>query len=440
MTPRQPFGLPLSVAALVLVCLSLACTGDPRPGAVLEAPAPAGAVASATGTSTPPFRAPTAPDAARAMEHIRVLAGDIGVREAGTPGEQRAADYIRDQLERAGYGATIEAFPVQVPRDESQVLAVPPGNAALDAIAMAGAPDGEARGRLVFAGLGRAADYAGVDARGAIVLVNRGVASFREKAEAAQQAGAVALVVANTQPGPFRGTIAAGSPAITIPVVGVASEDASLLDATAKAGAAIGVRALRKSDRFESHNVVGQPSNEPCTAYVGAHYDSVPRAPGANDNASGTAGMLELARTQRAAGLCFVAFGSEEVGLFGSQAFVQAHGTQGVRYMLNLDMIGVLDHPEVVASDEASSRTLADRASKAAGAVGVVMPRGAFPQFASSDHATFTKAGIPAVTLYAGDDQRMHTPDDDVAHISSEAVGTMLKAGAAILADLQTGR
>lgn len=374
------------------------------------------------------------------MEHIRVLAGEIGVRETGTPEEQRAAEYIRDQLQRTGYRAAIEAFPVEVPRDQSQVLGVPPGNADLDALAMAGAPDGEARGRLVFAGLGRASDYAGIDARGAIVLVNRGVSTFREKAEVAQQAGAVAVIVANNQPGRFRGTIAGGSPAIAIPVVSASSEDASLLDVTAQAGATIGVRALRKSDRFESRNVVGRPSDEPCTAYVGAHYDSVPRAPGANDNASGTAGMLELARTQRAAGVCFVAFGAEEVGLFGSEALVQAHGTQGVRYMLNLDMIGVLDRPEVVASDEASSRTLADRASKAAAGVGVVMPRGSFPQFASSDHATFAKAGVPAVTLSSGDDQRMHTPGDDVAHISPEAVGTVLRAAAAILADLQSGR
>ncbi len=422
---------------LVLGVLLAACGSTPP--RVAQRTASSGAPASAA-ASGPAFGPPSEPEADRAMEHIRVLASDIGVRESGTPEELRAAEYIRDALERAGYRATLEAFTVDVPRDKSVLFDVPPGASELDAIAMPGAPDGEARARLVSAGLGRPEDYTGVDARGAVVLVNRGVTTFRDKAVAAQQAGALALIVANNQPGRFRGSIPAGAPEIAIPVVGASSDAADLLDVAAAEGAAIGVRALRVSAPFESRNVVGHPSEEPCTGYVGSHYDSVPRAPGANDNASGTAGMLELARTQRTRGLCFVAFGAEELGLFGSKALIRQHGVEGVRFMLNLDMLGVLNGPEVVAStDDAGSRSMADRAARAAGAAGVTVPRGAFPAFASSDHASFTEAGVPAVTLYSGDDQQMHTPGDDFAHISASDLGMMLKAAAAILRDQLAG-
>jgi phosphotransferase system enzyme I (PtsI) len=64
--------------------------------------------------------------------------------------------------------------------------------------------------------------------------------------------------------------------------------------------------------------VVGRRGSE-CRAYIGGHYDSVPAGPGANDNASGTATMLELARVRPTDGLCVVAFGAEEVGLFRTE-------------------------------------------------------------------------------------------------------------------------
>ncbi len=433
-----------------LVLLLASACGSAAP-ARLSAPAvtasasaaPTPAAAAPASAAAPPFAPPSEPEAARAIEHIRALASTIGVRETGTPGELRAAEYIRDQLVSAGYQVVLEPFTVDVPQDRSLLFDIPPGANEFGALAITGAPDGETRGRLVFAGLGRASDYTGVDARGAIVLVNRGVTTFREKAEVAQLAGAVGLIVANNQPGRFRGTIAAGSPAITIPVVTASSEDAGVLDAAAATGAVVGVRALRKSEPFQSRNVVARPSAEqsrPCTGLVGAHYDSVARAPGANDNASGTAAMIELARTHRAPGLCFVAFGAEEVGLVGSEAYIAAHGVAGLRFMLNLDVLGVLGGPEVVAvTEDALSRALGDRAARVVADAGLAIPRGAFPPFASSDHASFSRAGVPAVTLTSGDDSQIHTPGDDFAHISADAVATMLKAAAFVLRDLQSG-
>jgi Zn-dependent M28 family amino/carboxypeptidase len=87
---------------------------------------------------------------------------------------------------------------------------------------------------------------------------------------------------------------------------------------------------------------------------VGAHYDSINEdgnpwsvAPGADDNASGVAAMLEIARTLRQKGyvprttIVFAAFAAEELDLYGSADLAQKYFSQGVpvRMMLNLDMI-----------------------------------------------------------------------------------------------------
>lgn len=75
---------------------------------------------------------------------------------------------------------------------------------------------------------------------------------------------------------------------------------------------------------------------------VGAHYDSV-NNPGADDNASGVAAVMELARVlsqyQFEATLCFVAFDREEQGLYGSTAYAAAHAADQIRGMISLDMI-----------------------------------------------------------------------------------------------------
>ena len=79
---------------------------------------------------------------------------------------------------------------------------------------------------------------------------------------------------------------------------------------------------------------------------VGAHYDSVPGSPGADDNASGVAVLLELARlcssVKLPRPLWFIAFDLEEYGLVGSTAYAEllASEKQSIRLMLSLEMLG----------------------------------------------------------------------------------------------------
>ena len=110
---------------------------------------------------------------------------------------------------------------------------------------------------------------------------------------------------------------------------------------------------------FYRYNVVAElrGSESPDSLMVlGAHYDDIlsagdpsARAPGANDNASGVAAMLEVARVMKKAGyrpantIRFVAFDAEEEGLFGSFAYASKLVTSGysTKLMVNNDMIGV---------------------------------------------------------------------------------------------------
>ena len=148
----------------------------------------------------------------------------------------------------------------------------------------------------------------------------------------------------------------------------------------------------------------------------------MPVSPGANDNASGTALILELARVHRVDGLCVVAFGAEEIGLVGSQAYVAEHDLDAAVFMLNFDIVGVLDGALVI-GDRALSDVLLAAVEE------LPIRSGRFPPFASSDHVSFLTAGIPAVTITSDDDSAIHTSGDGVEHLSREALTTMLEIG-----------
>ena len=367
------------------------------------------------------------------LAHLRVLASEIGPRVSTTIEERQAAEYIAGQLEAAGYATTIEPFDAGSTVDGSTVT-LADGSTLESTRALLNTPNLAASGRLVRAGLGRAVDLVDIDLQGAILMLDRGVVQFGTKALNAQNAGAVALIIINNVPGPLvNGTL--GETDVSIPVVGVDQPDGSALTLLVDGGETVQVVADLQSITAPSWNVVGR-RGEQCSAYVGAHYDSVALAPGGNDNGSGTATMLELARTHRAGGLCFLAFGSEEVGLVGSSAFVEGIDADRVGFMLNLDMMGKRTRPAFIAGSDSASRQLADRAAAVAAKAGYEVPREAFPRSASSDHASFSAAGVPAITITSGNDEVIHQPLDTFENVVREDLAAMLEIAALVLQDL----
>jgi Zn-dependent M28 family amino/carboxypeptidase len=138
---------------------------------------------------------------------------------------------------------------------------------------------------------------------------------------------------------------------------------------------------------------------------IGSHYDSVYN-PGADDNASGVAGVLEAARIlsqyQFESTIVFAAFDLEEKGLFGSNYYVQDHPGQQIMGMIQLDMIAYNpegdNHDKAFIYGRTSSDPTKQSLAQALSTYGGLLYEidGDLPY---SDHAAFEAAGYPAALL-----------------------------------------
>jgi Zn-dependent M28 family amino/carboxypeptidase len=167
---------------------------------------------------------------------------------------------------------------------------------------------------------------------------------------------------------------------------------------------------------------------------IGAHYDGLGQSPtfaldsdrgfvtrpGADDNASGTAGLLELARRfhDRPArrSILFVDFDAEELGAIGSSVFLNDPPVprHAMTFMLNLEMIGRLREGRLFVEGvrERATRALIDSALTTVG-----MRADFIANEGRSDHATFLMAGIDAVALSTGYHNDYHKASDIAARI-----------------------
>jgi aminopeptidase YwaD len=256
---------------------------------------------------------------------------------------------------------------------------------------------------------------------GQVALIERGEITFAEKVSNVVAAGATAAIIFNNVPGGFTGSLRS---ATAIPVVALAREEGLSLREPLKDGP-VYVEVVVDADVVagESRNVVGvRRGPRPGAVVIGGHFDSIPISPGANDNASGTAVMLELARYfgQRdyPYTLYFVAFGAEEIGLRGSQRFAQElpdDARRELRAMLNLDMVGVGDALRLGGSSELIDVALGIAEARGVAASGGSGGRGG----GSSDHESFQRAGVPALFLHFTSDPNYHSPRDRAEFLDS---------------------
>ena len=222
-------------------------------------------------------------------------------------------------------------------------------------------------------------------------------------------------------------------------------------EVTVGSGTSLNVIASKPGSGPEAGPETGPETGRGAVLVV-AHLDSVNHhagpsapAPGADDNASGSAGVLTLAAAMAARGfahdLVFVLFGGEEQGLLGSTQYVAAlsPAERGrIRAVLNMDMIGRLNSqpPTVMLEGAALSQTMIDALAQSAEAHTTLAIQTSINPFAS-DHVPFIDAGIPAVLTIEGADSAndaVHSGQDMLDRLDMDYATQILRMNAGWLA------
>ena len=346
-------------------------------------------------------------------------------------------------------------------------------------------------------------DYAGIDVRGKIVLLMTGeprgsdptspfrkpeayhYSERRHKVINAREHGAAAVLLV-THPGATSDVLPAltgvAQPwsvlavAVVRPVADalLASSGTSLAAAAeaidralaprsfAVPGVRVAVEVTLVRERSATTNVIGilrgsDPALRDEAVVVGAHYDHLGLGgegslapdlvgvvhPGADDNASGTAAIMELAR-RFAAGvqprtLVFVAFAGEEMGLLGSAEYVRRPPVPLGRTvaMVNLDMVGRPREGKVYVAGVDSGSGLRTLVSDAARGV-ALRPELRGDPFAPSDQTSFYAAGRPVLFLFTGAHDDYHRPSDTWDKIDARGLAAVTELAGRIVAALAT--
>ncbi|KAI9490827.1 M28 family peptidase [Zychaea mexicana] len=261
-----------------------------------------------------------------------------------------------------------------------------------------------------------ASDYPDVNHK--IVLLSRGSCAFGQKAYAAGQAGASALLIHNNEKGSLSGTLGQDFPP-GAPTGGISDEDgAKLIQLLEQGIVELQVAIVEKREERLTYNVIaetkgGDKSN---LIVIGGHSDSVVAGPGINDNGSGTAALLELSHLFRdvepvnAVRFCW--WTAEEYGLLGAKHHVDNLSEKERHYIalyLNFDMIGSPNAVNGIYDGDGSD-------SKLAGPPGSAAIEKLFQDFFAdkkepydpsefdgrSDYGPFIQVGIPSGGLFTG--------------------------------------
>lgn len=155
---------------------------------------------------------------------------------------------------------------------------------------------------------------------------------------------------------------------------------------------------------------------------------------GADDNASGTAGVLELAqkfsseRKNLKRSILFICFGAEEAGLIGSAYFTKSSllDKKKIIAMINMDMIGRLSEDKLIIYGTGTSTLWDNLLDSLNGNFKFAItknPEGLGP----SDHSSFYSKNIPVLHFFSGTHKDYHSPTDDVEKINSDGEVKILK-------------
>ena len=348
-------------------------------------------------------------------------------------------------------------------------------------------PSADLQGQIVFVGYGIVDpaqgidDYAGVNVNNCIVLFLRGKpdhyprpVSHADKVRFARDRGALAYLTATGpilnpyetrrgvtgRPSAFYGQLPTDQ---ALPGAWISTDLAeTLLVGGSEGSGADRLRTLqeqlnkapstrsRLADQYVSlswkttiqdgllTNVVGLiPGTGPDTIVIGAHRDHFGRPaglwfPGADDNASGTAVMLEVARALGKVGLrpqrtiLFVSFSGEEKDLLGSRLYTSRPVVPlgSTKAMINIDHAGV-GSGRLTVGITGFEKSTAQEAGQAAGLADKLDLYGFFP---GGDHVPFKEAGVPTIAVVSGGiHPHFHQPTDTADTINPEILHTVAR-------------
>lgn len=409
---------PVLAGALLV---TVACAA-PAPSSVATAPQPdlaAQLVAEVTGAG-----------ALAHLEHLqRIADSNGGNRALGTPGYDASVDYVADTLREAGYDVQTPTVIARQFAVTDQRLTV--GGTPLPVTALQYSPSTPAGGLSApLAVVAQDAtsgcepsDFSEVVA-GSVVLVRRGTCPFSQKTATAAAAGAVAVLVVNTEDRPLTGaSLGTGPTGELVPTGGLSRADGAAL--AERAGDLVTLVLDTELTETPTRNVLAQTrTGDPARVVMaGAHLDSVPTGPGINDNGSGVAALLETA--VRLGGsppvthaVRFGFWGAEETGLTGSTEYVMGLDPAtraGIALYLNVDMVASPNAAYFVYDGDDSDRQGAGPGPPGSTGIERVLVEALAAAGVSaedtdldarSDYAPFAAVGIPVGGLFTGAEQR----------------------------------
>jgi Zn-dependent M28 family amino/carboxypeptidase len=369
----------------------------------------------------------------------RVANQNGGNRASGLPGYAASAAYVKQVLKQAGYKVKEQTFDFPwfqelAPAQLSQVSPTPTN---YETVTYDFSGTGDVTGVVVptndvlvpppatpgsTSGC-EAGDFAPAPAEPSIALIQRGTCFFEVKAANAQAAGYDAVIFMNEgQPGRdelFHGSM---NRPFDIPGVGLSFADGAAIYQQIQAGQRVVAHVVTSTDnspRPTTNIIADSPGGDPNkVVVVGAHLDSVQAGEGINDNGSGTATILEIARQisllkiKPRQKLRFAFWGAEESGLVGSTHYVDTLPDTDLAKIyanLNFDMLGSPNYVRFVYDGDGS-------ATGTSGPPGSAEIEAIFDNYYAgqglatdptefdgrSDYGPFIAVGIPAGGLFSG--------------------------------------
>jgi hypothetical protein len=420
------------------------------------------------------------------LDEVRYLASpELRGRATGSPELEKAGEYLAGLYKSFGLkpadGKSFEqAFPVTLGAHLGTKNSVEWNGEKADERPFSFSSTGSLRADVVFAGYGvtdkekNYDDYAGIDVTGKIVLLLRhepregkemsSHAALTEKAVNAKMHGAKGVLIVNdvyahngadSGLDKFKNIEGPADSGVFFVQIVPAFADKLVHDLKTRTEEINRDLKPRSSDLHEAVSVAVDVVHETKTVHnvaaylpgstneyvvIGAHYDHLGLGdehslapsligtihPGADDNASGTAGTLELARwfakqAKQKRGILFLNFAGEELGLYGSEWYVN-HPilplTDAVA-MINMDMIGRISEGKVFLSGSGTGSTFTKLLEDDKPPAGLHIDLSEKTGYGSSDHTSFTTKGVPVLFFFSGLHADYHKPSDTADKINA---------------------